>query len=124
MTKRVFSVGFDIPNPDVESVQFKSNGSILDADIVIFSPTLDNYSPDDEYAGQPLLSQWDSNQLRQHTQHWRSELTIALEHGKNVFLFLEEISDHYMHSGERKISSSGRAVTNLVHPYEPYSSLL
>lgn len=123
MTKRVFSVGFDIPNPDVESVQFKSNGSILDADIVIFSPTLDNYSPDDEYAGQPLLSQWDSNQLRQHTQHWRSELTIALEHGKNVFLFLEEISDHYMHSGERKISSSGRAVTNLVHPYEPYSSL-
>jgi hypothetical protein len=28
-----------------------------------------------------------------------------------------------MHSGERKISNSGRAITNIVHPYEPYSSL-
>lgn len=67
MTMRIFSVGYDIPSPDVESVQFKSNDSILDAHIVIFSPTLKDYGSDGAYAGQPLLSEWGSDQPRQHT---------------------------------------------------------
>jgi len=128
MAKRIISVGSTVclAGTEVERIEFKSNNSILDADIVIFSPNLMNYGVDienPEYAGRRLFSQRDSNQLKQHTQHWKSELTLALEHGKTVFLLLEEISDHYIHSGERKISSSGRAITNIVYPYEPYSSL-
>jgi hypothetical protein len=37
MAKRIVSVGFHVPGTDVDSVQFKSNDSVLDADIVIFS---------------------------------------------------------------------------------------
>ena len=40
MAKRIISVGHDVPGKtEAESVEFKSNDSILDADIVIFSPS-------------------------------------------------------------------------------------
>jgi hypothetical protein len=123
MPKQMVAVSYEVPGPDLESLPFKSNGSILDADIVIFCPTLQDYETDEPYAGQPLISDSDSDQLRQHTLHWKSELTLTLEHGKTVFLFLEEIADCHMHTGQRNISSSGRSITNLVLPYEPYSSV-
>jgi len=125
MTKQIVAVGFDAPDPNLDSIEFKSTGSILDADIVIFSPTLKHYEHWESYAGQPLISESESDQLIQHTSHWKSELTLTLEHGKTVFLFLEEIADCHIHSGQRSVSGTGRnpRVTNLVHSYEPYSSV-
>jgi len=125
MTKSVVAVGYDVPTPEIESVQFKSNDSILGADIVIFCPRLKDYVADKSFAGQPLISESDSDQLRQQTLHWKSELTITLRHGKTVFLFLVDIDDCHIHSGIQNVSGTGRStrVTNVVHPYEPYSSV-
>ena len=125
MSKQIVAVGCYVPDPDIESVPFKSNRSILDADIVIFCPTLKDYVTDSTYAGQPVISQSDSVELKRHTDHWKSELTIALEHSKTVFLFLEEIGDCHIHSGQQEISGTGRSrrVSNIVYSYGPYSSV-
>jgi hypothetical protein len=126
MGKRIISVEGKVPaGTEVESVDFKSNYSILDADIVIFSPSFKDYQTDGNYAGQALLSQEDSAELRQHTVHWKSELSLTLEHGKTVFVLLPDLGDFHIHSGQRNVSGTGRSaiVTNLVHPYDPYSSI-
>ena len=129
MATLILSVECTVPgSTEVESVDFKSNNSLLDADIVIFSPATNNYNQDPrepQYAGQPLLSQWDSEQLRQHTRHWRSELSLALAHGKTVFLFLNDLHDLYVHTGQHTTLGTGRStrVTNIVNPYDPYSSI-
>lgn len=125
MTKQIVAVEYDVPDGDLEFIDFKSNESILDADIVIFSPTLKDYESWESFAGQPLISQSASDQLRQHTLHWRSELMITLEHGKTVFVFLQEIEDRHIYSGQQNLSGTGRSprVTNIVGAYEPYSSV-
>ncbi len=38
MMKKILSVGFDVPGGEVEMVDHLSGRSLLDADIVIFSP--------------------------------------------------------------------------------------
>ena len=44
MQKHVISVGFDIPGEVNECVDFTSDSSLLDADIVVFSPNLEGYT--------------------------------------------------------------------------------
>jgi hypothetical protein len=125
MPKHIVTVGFRVPGSAVEALSFNSDDSILGAEIVVFHPTLAGYSALEEYGGQRLISAADSDDLRRHTLHWRSELATALEHGRTVFLFLGEISDCYVHTGRREVSGSGKSprVTNIVEPYRPYSSV-
>ncbi len=44
MKKSLVTVGFNIPDPDVEHLKFKSSDSILDADVVVFCPNMAEYS--------------------------------------------------------------------------------
>ena len=54
MQKHVVSVGFEIPGVN-ECVDFNSDTSLLDADIVVFSPNLEEYTVDDNYRGRAAL---------------------------------------------------------------------
>src|SRR6266496_697938 len=121
--KNVISVGYDIPGDVVQGFQFKSNDSILDADIVVFAPDIRRYSGYESYAGKTLLNESDSALLREHTKHWRSELTISLQHGKTVFVIFAGAEDCYYHTGRQELSGTGRsrAITNMVNSYDPYA---
>ena len=129
MNRVVCSVGYTIPG-SAESRDFKSTDSILGADIVVFSPDIHSYSNEREgmfdsadYAGQKLINHRDSALLREHIQHWRSELNTLLTHGKTVFLVLSDAEACWMRTGRKEFSGTGRSqkTTNIVEPFDPYS---
>lgn len=86
--KKVFSVGFRIPGGDIDYVPFASDQSLLDADIVLFAPTLGRTTASERYKGKLLLSEGDSARVPPRLSHWQSELRSALAAGKLVIVLL------------------------------------
>lgn len=126
MTKQqVISVGVWIPGNADEYVDFKSDRSLLDADIIVFSPNLSSYSVEENYQGKATLNHTDSALLHEDIQHWKREITIALEAGKTVFLFMSGLDSVYIFTGEKQYSGTGRnaRATNFVSLLDPYSAV-
>lgn len=123
--KTIFCVGFDLPGDEFEYVPFESNRSLLDADLILFEPSLGEYSTYDEYAGKPLISEWDSPRVAERLAHWRSELINAVNAGKLVIIYLRKPIDVYRHTGRKEYSGTGRnqKVTNLVEPVRSYAAV-
>jgi hypothetical protein len=126
MPKHVISVGFEIPGDACESVGFESDASLLDADIVVFSPNLEGYATDERgYQGKACLSKEDSGRALTNAAHWQKELQTALEAGRTVFVVLLGVGSLYVHTGQTNYSGTGRnaRATNVVDIFEPYSFL-
>jgi hypothetical protein len=125
MTIHVLSVGFPIPGEAIESVSLNSGRSLLDADIIVFAPNLEPYSVQEYYRGKPSLTENDSAQLPLDLDHWRSEIAIAVEAGKTVFVFMLESQDVYVFTGEKKYAGTGRysRTTSIVTQLDPYTSV-
>jgi hypothetical protein len=79
MPKHVISVGFEIPGEAAESVDYWSDNWLLDADIVVFSPNLEDYDVEKTYQGKSLLAREDSGRLLADAAHWEKELQTALQ---------------------------------------------
>jgi len=125
MSKHVISVGFKIPGEASEFVEFNSDDSLLDADIVVFSPNLESYSVDETYRGKDCLTKEDSGRVLGDAAHWRRELQIALEAGRNVFVVMLGVNNLYVHTGQTNYSGTGRNArgTAVVDILDPYSSV-
>lgn len=125
MPKHVMSVGFDIPGEVCESVSFESDTSLLDADIIVFSPNLEEYMVGSQYRGRNCIAKEDSGRLQLSSAHWRRELEIALEAGKTVFVVMLGTEILYVHTGQRTYSGTGRnaRATDHVDLFDPYSSI-
>lgn len=106
--KKILSVEFEIPGGGVECSRFKSKRSLLDADIVVFEPTLGSYHSSSTYQGKTLLSEDDSFRARESLRFWKSELEMAFETGKVIFVFLVAPREAYAHTGEKQYSGTGR----------------
>jgi hypothetical protein len=121
----ILSVGFPIPGNEIDDVSFQSDRSLLDADIILFAPNLESYSIDEYYRGKVTLTEHDSARLYRDIAHWQSEIKIALEAGKTVFLFMLESEDVYVYTGEKQYSGTGRntRTTSMVTDLDPYSSV-
>jgi len=125
MRKHIISVGFDIPGDAAELVDYGSDDSLLDADIVIFSPNLEEYEADETYLGKILLTKEDSGRVRADADHWAKEIQTALDVGRSVFVIMLGVNNLYVHTGQKNYSGTGRnaRVTNIVSIFEPYSSV-
>lgn len=125
MHKHVISVGFEIPGDAAECVDFSSDSSLLDADIVVFSPNIENYEVDKTYLGKSLLTEHDSGRLQADSAHWNRELRIALEAGKTVFVVMLGAESLYLYTGQKNYSGTGRnaRATVVVDIFDPYSSI-
>jgi hypothetical protein len=125
MQKHVISVGFDIPGKVNECVDFTSDASLLDADVVIFSPNLEDYTADEDFQGKSLLTRSDSGRLQADSAHWNRELRIALDAGKTVFVVMLGTQSIYVHTGQTNYSGTGRNArpTNIVDVFDPYSAV-
>lgn len=127
MVKRIFAVGLDLPDGDIEIIDSGSDQTLLDADIILFGPDLERYlSPyDDEYCGRPLLDHRSSSYANSSLKHWRSEILAAVKAGKLVIAYLSKPIDCYRHTGEKTYSGRGRGrvTTNLVTPICSYDAL-
>jgi hypothetical protein len=124
MTLRMFSIGVEIPGDLFELLTLRSQMSLLDADIVVFSPGIEFYGLE-RYRNKTLLSAADSFSLVQDSDRWRMELKTAYEAGKTIFVFLSRLEEVYIHTGKKNISGTGRSrvTTDIVDEFSSYSAL-
>ncbi|MVV47482.1 hypothetical protein EJA72_04320 [Pseudomonas sp. PB120] len=125
--RRILTIGLDLATDDTEYVEFSSKISLLDWDIVLFKPEIDDFvrGCTRSYQGRPRLDEVQSFQLKESCEHWRREIKQAVEAGKTVFVFLPIPLDVYVDTGSRQYSGTGRnqKTTVLVEPYSNYEAL-
>ena len=122
--RKIISIGVNVPHDDVEEVSFYSDRSLLDADIVLFSP----FAPDHaytKYLGKPSLDESDSFTFKEAVLHWNRELKEAYLAGKSVFVYLAKPAEVYVQTGRKETSGTGRnqKVTNFVDLISSYDAL-
>ena len=125
-TLEIVSIGFQLPGGFSEYVDFSSKASLLDFDIILFRPELPNFSwASETYLGKPALSDDRSVHLRECAAHWKREISEAQREGKTVIVFLTEVREVYVATGERQHSGTGRnrQTTRIVVPFNNYSML-
>jgi len=126
MAKKILTIGLELASDDVTHEEFTSRASLLDWDIVLFKPLIDEFiSYDYQYKGRPSLNDSDSFQLKEACEHWRREIKQAVESGKTVIVFLSPVEEVYIDTGNRQHSGTGRnrATTQIVEPYDNYHSI-
>jgi len=122
---RIFTVGFDLPGDEFEYVNFDSDATLLDADIILFEPTLGNASGSGTYNGKTLLDEYSSFSAKQRLDHWRSEIVAAVKAGKLVIVYLAKPRECYRHTGQKQHSGTGRSrvATNIVTEVSSYEAI-
>lgn len=125
--KNILSVGFELASDDVTHSDFDAKISLLDWDIVLFKPLIGSYLAysSDYYQGKPSLSDSSSFRLKEQSDHWRREIKDAFDSGKTVIVFLSELQEVYIDTGERRYSGTGRnqKTTRIVSLYNNYSAI-
>jgi hypothetical protein len=108
--KRIVSIGCEIPGGFSEYFSIDSDQSLLDWDIILFNPTIHSFVQHtiETYQGKPSLHESSSFQLRERIEHWKREIRDAAQIGKTVIIFLPELSEVYIDTGERRYSGTGR----------------
>jgi hypothetical protein len=124
--KKIASVECEIPGGLSEYIEIDSDASLLDWDIILFRPNIYSLMDDsDTYQGKPALSDSRSFQLRERMDHWRREIIDAIHSGKTVIVFLTELRQVYIDTGQRRYSGTGRnrQTTRIVDLYDNYKCL-
>lgn len=123
--RRLLSVGYEIPGFSSSCMTFRSDRSLLDADVVLFYPTLRDFHFSTYYQGKRRISDGDSSSAVEHCRRWRQEITEFLKSGKTVIVFLSPYEEVYVHLGETRVSGTGRnaQVTYIVQSLNNYSAL-
>lgn len=113
---KIISVEFTIPHNDIEQIAFGSERSLLDADIVLFSPSMNSFLISaGTYQGLPHVGGEAARRLRNALDHWKSEIFIAIESGKTVFVMLPEYVEAYADTGTEARSGTGRSMKTMNH---------
>ena len=127
MAKRIMTVGCEIPGGFGEHVSINSQASLLDADIVLFHPTMGTFFWDHHstYQGKPSLPEDSSFRVQKAVEHWRRELLDFLRAGRTVFVVLTDLREVYVDTGERQYSGTGRnrQTTTVVRPLSNFDLL-
>lgn len=109
MSKKIFSIGYQIPGDHAEHVDLSSEQSLMDADILLISP--DSLKPS---GGWVSFSSgggcYDVGSSRIHTQRifqLKKEIIDHLNFGKNVFILLSK-KEEYTLSNSMTVSKNTR----------------
>lgn len=122
---RILTVGCSFPGDEFEYVDFDSDATLLDADIVLFEPSLGHTSSYQSYNGKVRLDDHTSFSAKRRVDHWRSEIIAATKAGKLVIVYLVKPVECYRSTGERTYSGTGRSrvTTNIVTEITSYESV-
>lgn len=116
MAKLILSVGFRFPGDLVEFVSLTSRRSLLDADLVIFRPSVEPFAwVDSNYQGKRSLQEASSFDLKEAAAHWRQQIQFALNTGKNIIVFLPTLQEVWVDTGQRSHTGTGRSRTTTRH---------
>lgn len=113
--KRIFTIGFELPGKEFEFIDASSTQTLLDADIVLFEPTLRHVSSSGTYNGKSVLNEDSSFRAKGQVDHWRAEITAAVNAGRLVIVFLVEPIEYYRYTGRRTHSGTGRSRVTTDH---------
>jgi hypothetical protein len=126
--KTIFAVGFDLPDIEgFETFPITSDQSLLDADIIVFRPTLAPFGSymADSHQGRTLLDQHSSFSIEEKIGHWTAQIKSALEATKTVIIFLPQKEEVFRYTGNKTFSGTGRSrvATNIVTLVSNYDFL-
>ena len=126
-TRKILTVGFKLASSDTHYASFQSKMSLLDWDIVLFTPSITDFisSYGDQFQGKLSLSDSASFQLKECCEHWRREIKNAVEAGKTVIIYLSPLLEVYVDTGQRSYSGTGRnqRITRHVAMYDNYKAI-
>jgi len=123
-SRQILTVGLELASPDAQLASLRSNTSLLDWDIVLFKPDIHEFMQYSEYfQGKPRLTDRTSFELKECCEHWRREIKQAVEAGKTVIVFLPNLQEVFVDSGQRSYSGTGRNQKTTVHVGE-YSNYM
>jgi hypothetical protein len=96
----------------------------MDADVLLFCPEF-YYSSNETFRGKINYDEDTSFKILEDIKHWKKELVDFLKSGRNVFIFLSEKKEYFLHTGERTYSGTGknRKITNIVDSHNNYEFL-
>jgi len=122
---RIFTVGFNLPGDEFEYIEFNSDRTLLDADIVLIEPTLGDANGYESYNGKTLLNEHSSFVVKQRLDHWRSEIIAAVRAEKLVIVYLASPRECYRYTGGKQYSGTGRSrvTTNMVAEVSSYEAI-
>jgi hypothetical protein len=125
--KKIISIGFELASEAVQHEGLDSGISLLDWDVILYKPNFLNkycYSSD-KYRGKPTLDDEESHKFKQYCAHWYREIYDAVNNGKLVIVFLSELEEVYIATGEKTYSGTGRnrQATRIVTLANNYSSI-
>lgn len=126
--KDIISIDYELFFDEIKLIDFETKQSLSDADIIICKPNINlhyNYTYNPNYRGKTSYDLNSSSKIKELTVHWNKEIISALEAGKNIFIFLAEIEQFYIDTGQRNTSGTGRnqKVTNIVEIFDNYKVL-
>ncbi len=125
MSKNIATIGFEVPGYSGQYINLHSEQSLLDYDVVIFRPDIAEFieTYHESYQGKPSLNENASFKLRESASRWRQALRDAFDHGKTVFIFMSDLQEIFVDTGQRQYSGTGRnrQTTQLVEPFNNYS---
>jgi hypothetical protein len=125
--KTLFSVGFMFPGNVCEYVPLTAKKSLLDADVIVFRPSVEPFiwNSDEWFQGKRNLSDHASFELKAAADHWRQQLRKAIDVGRAVFVFLPKLEEVLVDTGQRSYSGTGRnqRETRHVAPFSNYDML-
>ena len=105
--KSLVCVNTQIPTVEDE-LDYSSDGSLRDYDIVVFDPTLPLYSRVEFSAGGSCISIEGATQFAKASSHWFGELSDALAAGKTIFVILSPFRTDQAATGSTMTSKSTR----------------
>lgn len=127
MAKNILSICVPLASDAVAEEDFESKVSLLDWDIIIFKPFIENlrFKSRELYQGKPCLDDTESFRVRESCEHWRREIGQAFETGKTVIVFMPSVQEFHVATGEHRYSGSGRNrhTTRIVELYSNYKAL-
>lgn len=127
MPEQMVSIGFQIPGGEIDNINFNEKSSLLDYDIILCSTGIENYIHFgyDTYNGKSSLSDDASFNLKESFNHWKNQIKDAYENGKAVIVYLDELKEFYIATGERTYSGTGRnrQTTRIVSLTNTYNFL-
>src|SRR6266581_4128107 len=125
MAKTILSVGFQVPGGETELVNLLSKRSLLDADVVIFSPEIPYTYGSTTYLGKTCLSDDASFRVKEALAHWRRELAASVDAGKLVVVLLKAPEVVYAATGRETYSGTGRnaRTTRIVEELHAYEAI-
>ena len=98
--KTIFSVNTVVPGDELQEINYSSDHTLLDADIILFTPTLlDEWFGSRSYQGKKRLSQNGTFKAVEQTYHWRNEIGEALNAGKLVVVYLNKPLESFCDNG-------------------------